>query len=603
MKVYNFFANMTIAARSLGIAGLRPLRQNSEANPLNSASRECGNIGRRFAAPPFVVFAVLLSTCASGQQPAMPNQGPTQQELSSAASDTRGWLYATHDYGDHKFVDLKQINTDNVKNLHAVCMYQAPENSTAQANPIVYRDTIYFTTQHLTVALNASDCSVRWLSKWTPKRGEAMPQNRGVAIGDGLVVRGTADGYLIALDAETGALRWEQAVADPAKGYSFTMPPLIYDDLVIIAPAGGELGIKGWVGGFRLSNGEPVWKFNTVPDPAETAAKTWGPNTAVLKTGGGAVWTPLALDTKRGLVFVPVGNPVPDVYDTDRPGENLYTNTALALDAKTGKLAWYYHPEEHSHDQHDWDLTQVGPIFSINESGHDRDVIAIAGKDAMLRLLDLDTHKLIWEKTLVHRENVNTKVTPAGVHICPGFDAGQKWNGSSYDQLNHQLVAQVIDHCSTIASGTAPPKLDPSKPNNEESQSVFVDGVNKADPWNTARGWIIAFDPNTGAVRWKYAAKKPIHAAVVTTSGNLTLTGEYTGEFLVLESRNGKLLYQFQTGGQVGAGIVTYQPAETQYIAVVTGTLVNFSNTVQATGGVVDHGGTPTIIIFAVRPQ
>jgi alcohol dehydrogenase (cytochrome c) len=177
----------------------------------------------------------------------MNSRGPTQKELDSAASDTRDWLYVTHDYADQKFVDLKQINTDNVKNLHPVCMYQAPEDSTAQANPIVYRKPIYVTTEHLTVALDATDCSVRWLSKWTPKRAEAMPQNRGVAIGDGLVVRGTADGYLIALNSETGALRWEQALADPAKGYSFTMRPLIYDGLVIIAPAGGELGLRdGW---------------------------------------------------------------------------------------------------------------------------------------------------------------------------------------------------------------------------------------------------------------------------------------------------------------------------------------------------------------------
>ncbi len=547
----------------------------------------------------FLLFGSLL-TCplSNAQTSGALGQGPTQQELDAAASDTRGWLYATHDYADQKFVDLKQINADNVKNLRPVCMYQAPENSTAQTNPIVYRNTMYITTEHLTVALDATNCSVRWLSKWTPKRGEAFPQNRGVAIGDGLVVRGTADGYLIALDSGTGALRWEQAVADPAKGYSFTMPPLIYDDLVIIAPAGGELGIKGWVGAFRLSNGESVWKFNTVPDANDPAAKTWGADLSVLKTGGGSVWTPLALDTKRGLVFVPVGNPIPTVYDAERPGKNLYTNTALALNAKTGKLAWYFHPERH--DQHDWDLTQVGPIFSISQGGQTRDVMAVCGKEAVLRLLDLDTQKVIWEKPLIKRENVEAPVTPAGVHICPGFDAGQKWNGSSYDRLNHQLVAQAIDHCSTVTSGTAPPKLDPSKPNNEESQSVFVDGVNKADPWITARGWVTAYDPNTGAVRWQYPAKKPIHAALVTTAGNLTLTGEYTGEFLALDSRNGKLLYQFQTGGQVGAGIVTYQPAETQYIAVITGTLVNFSNTVESSGGVVDHGGAPALVVFAL---
>jgi alcohol dehydrogenase (cytochrome c) len=325
-------------------------------------------------------------------------------------------------------------------------------------------------------------------------------------------VRGTADGYLIAMDAQTGAPRWEQAAADPAKGYSFTMPPLIYNDLVIIGTAGAELGIRGWVGAFRLSNGEPVWKFNTVPNPDDPAAKTWGPNVNVLKTAGGSIWTPLALDTKRGLVFVPVGNPIPTVYDADRPGRNLYTNSVLALEAKTGKLAWYYQP--YPHDQHDWDLTQVGPIFSVTVDGRPRDMMAISGKDAILRLVDLDTQKVLWEKAIINRVNATAPITPAGVHVCPGFDAGQKWSGSSYDRLNHQLVAQAIDHCSTISSGTAAPVLDPNKPNNEEAQSVFVDGASKPDPWDTAKGWIIAFDPSTGAVRWRYVAKKPIHAAV-----------------------------------------------------------------------------------------
>ena len=146
-------------------------------------ARNSGTITRQLTLS-FVLFGVLICAVAHGQEGATAGMGPTQQELDGAASNTRDWLYATHDYADQKFVDLKQINTDNVKNLRPVCMYQAPENSTAQANPVVYRNTIFLTTQHLTVALDAADCSVRWLSKWTPKRSEAMPQNRGVAIGE-----------------------------------------------------------------------------------------------------------------------------------------------------------------------------------------------------------------------------------------------------------------------------------------------------------------------------------------------------------------------------------------------------------------------------------
>jgi alcohol dehydrogenase (cytochrome c) len=158
-----------------------------------------------------------------------------------------------------------------------------------------------------------------WRSDWKPKGRETLNTQRGAAIRDGKIVRGTGDGYLIALDAKTGDLLWSRQIADPAKGYFISMPPLIVDDLVLIGPAGAEWAAKGWLGAFRLSDGTPVWKFNIVPDATEKAAKTWGNNPDVLETAGGNLWTPLSYDPAKKWIYVHGGNPAPDFYDKDRP--------------------------------------------------------------------------------------------------------------------------------------------------------------------------------------------------------------------------------------------------------------------------------------------
>ena len=568
----------------------------SNTTSSHGGRRSCGQVCGRFS-PLLIASLLCLRTGVLSYAQGTPGpdvSGPTQQQLNMAGSDTHSWLYATHDYASRKFVNLNQINTQNVNSLRPVCIYQAPEGSTAQTNPIVYNNLIYITTQHLTVALDATNCGVRWISKWKPIKTEAFPQSRGVAIKDGLVLRGTADGYLIALDAANGAARWQQSIADPAKGYSFTMPPLVYHDLVIVGTAGGELGIKGWIGAFRLKDGASVWKFNTIPDHDDPAAKTWG----TAPSAGGAIWSPLALDLRRELVFVPVGNPIPSIYDNDRPGHNLYTDTVLALHVRTGKLAWYYQPN--AHDQRDWDLTQVGPIFQVDKNGHPQDLIAVSGKDGLLRAIDLDTQQVIYETPITSRENVDTHITQAGVHTCPGFLGGQEWNGSSYDPRNQLLIAQAGDWCNMVYSATAAPVVDPKKPNNKESQSVFVAGKVVFDPWDKARGWLTAVDARTGKVCWKYRSAKPMHAAVVTTAGDLTLTGEFTGDFLALNTKTGAVLYRFPTGGEMGGGIVSYQQQNTQYIAAITGYLINVSGAAEDSGGRMDRGGTPTLIIFSL---
>src|SRR5439155_47354 len=189
-----------------------------------------------------------------------------------------------------------------------------------------------------TVAIDAATCRPRWRHTWQPQDYELWPMNRGVALEQGYVVRGTPDGYLLALDARDGTLLWARHVADPQSGETITMSPLAYGDMVVLGPAGGENGMRGWIGAFRLADGKPLWRFNTVPRPGEPGAETWA-NPAGIPQGGGAVWTPLALDPAKGELYAAVTNPAPDLAGRLRPGTNLYTNALVALDPRAHLLS------------------------------------------------------------------------------------------------------------------------------------------------------------------------------------------------------------------------------------------------------------------------
>lgn len=524
-----------------------------------------------------VAILLWLPCLASAQS------GPTQKELNDAAGSQENWLHPNHDYAAWRFVDLKQITPRNVASLRPVCIYQSRERVPAQSSPLVYNGVLYFTTMHYTVALGAADCQVRWEYLWKPKGKEPFRTNRGAAIKDGKVVRGTADGYLIVLTAQTGELLWARRIADPEQGYFLSMPPLVYEDLIVMGTAGSEWGMKGWVGAFRLENGQPVWKFNTVPDPGAPGSETWGPDPEVMQHGGGSVWTPFSFDLEKSWVYVPVGNPGPDFYDDARPGANLYTSSLLALDARSGKLQWYF--QTVPHDVHDWDLPQVSPVFRATVKDKTRDVIAASGKDGLLRLIDRDTHELLYSVPFTTRENTDVPLGDA-VRVCPGVLGGAEWNGPAYNPVSNTLFEPATDWCNVIKKDKEAPRFD---------QGLYLGGQPQLDPWEKARGRLTAFDASTGHVRWQYASSKPMLAGVTTTSAGLIFTGEFTGDVLILDAATGKILYRFNTGGPVAGGVITFELGGKQYLASVSG----FASDFFALNGA-DQGGTPTLMLFSL---
>lgn len=478
---------------------------------------------------------------------------PAQTELDHATDDAN-WLAPEHDYSGTKYAPLAQITRGNVKKLRAVCLYQVGDLENFQSMPIVYRGVMYVTTARLTIALDARTCRLRWKHEWPGQGVDNFPRNRGVAIKNGMVVRGTTDGNLIALDAVTGGLLWARQIADVAAGETFTMPPLIYDDLVVISPGVSEHGISGWVGAFRLKNGEPVWRFETIKDRT-----TWRGSDSIV-VGGASVWTPFTLDQATGTLYGATANPVPDLAGQVRLGDNLYSNSVVAWDIRTGSMRWYR--QLVPHDTHDWDLTHAGPLFSAKFGARLRNVVVTVGKDGVLRTLDRTTGEVLYETPVTRRENVDAPVTTTGTHACPGILGGVEWNGPAYNPRLGLLFVNAVDWCGTFKFS-------------EEVRHVpgrsYLGGSVDADPIDQAAGWLTAIDGATGMVRWRYRSSAPLIGGLLTSAGDLVFTGELTGDFLALDARTGAVLYRFNTGGPIGGGVISYAVDGTQFVAVMSG--------------------------------
>ena len=506
--------------------------------------------------PRLVLVALVVVTVLT--PPARADQGPTQLDLNTAASNSSDWLHANHDYGGQRFVDVTEINRRNAGSLRAACTYRIEDGNPFHSNPVVYRGVLYVTTPYSTIALDATTCRMRWRHTRKPKIRETFPHNGGVAVKSGKVIRGTRDGYLLALDAESGRVVWERVVADAAKGETFTMPPVVFENRIIVGPAGNEVPIQGWVGAFSLDNGEPLWRFHTMPRSGEPGADTWTSTGAVI--GGGAVWTPFSLDPDRALVFVPVGNPAPALNGDARPGSNLYTNSLVVLDARTGTLMWHY--QATPNDTHDWDLTQVSPLFSADVKGERRRLVTVTGKDGLLRVLDRESRERVYEVAVTRRENAEAPLTQEGVHVCPGGLGGVQRNGPAFSPRTNMLYVASVEWCGTFK------KFETVV---HTMGALYFGGAWRTDAPEQARGWLTAIDASTGAVKWRYASGRPMLAGVTTTSADVLFTGELDGHFLVLDARDGTVLFRHPVGGAMNGGVVTYQLAGKQYVAVTSG--------------------------------
>ncbi len=507
----------------------------------------------------------------------------SQDMLSRAASDGNNFLHTNGNYDQTRFYPNKQINTSNVRKLRPAWIFQTEVVETMETTPIVVNGVMYVTTAFNHVyALDAATGQQIWHYKH--KMGPVTtyccgPNNRGVAISGDRVFMGTLDAKLVALDSKTGKLLWETQIADPELGYSETMAPTVVGNKVLIGTNGGEYGIRGFVKAFDTQTGNEIWTFHTIP---EDSVGVWATHDATgrdmlrdieaekaalkkmgdpYKTLGGGVWQNPAVDLEANRVYFVVGNPSPDLDGSLRPGDNLYTDSLVAVDLETGQYVCHF--QYIAHDV--WDLDAVSPpIITQVKDGDGNMVKGVlhGGKTGHVYVHKADDCSLLrFSEAMVPQENMWVLPTKEGARMLPGANGGVEWSpmainadlGLTYAINLHQPMTYHVE----------------STPYPEGK--LWLGGAFKVIPTEEQWGNVTAVDYNTGKIRWQVKTEQPMIGGVLSTAGGLLFTGEGNGQFKAYDAETGSVLWNFQAGAGVNAPPSSYTVGGKQYIVVAAG--------------------------------
>ena len=491
------------------------------------------------------------------------------------AQETSDWPSYNRTLSSERFSMLAQIDQSNVSSLRVVCTYDTGQMTAFQSGLIQVDGALFATTEHDTISIDPNSCKENWRIR------EAFPDSylgaqRGVAIADGRVFRGAANGHVYAYDEKTGGKLWDTIIADSAAGETVPAAPITWQGLVFISNAGGDnRGVKGRMYALDAATGRIVWEFYLVPKgpkdrergphaSGSPAAASWG-NAAIEDITGGASWTSYSLDEKTGTLYVPGGNPAPDFVADMRTGENLYSGSIVALDARTGAYRTHYLLSPN--DFHDWDASSAPAIIS-SRSG--RALMVTAPKDGYLYGYDRDTGRRLYRVSLATKTNTKTPLGPKDVRFCPGTQGGSEWNGPAYDPMRDVFFTGQVDWCSTAA-------LDPASKTRSVSAgqpwtgSSQAEGFGKMDDPSRWKGWLVSTDAISGRRKWTFRAPYPVLAAVTPTSGGLVLFGDMGGTLYALDSDSGKALWSHKFDGAVAGGLITYDTGAGQKVAVTSG--------------------------------
>lgn len=518
-----------------------------------------------FAALIAGMLAIPLSACSG-----YTNHSQDTRSIAARLQDARlstEWLMYGHDYGNSRFSTLSQVNTSNVSRLVPAYVFQTGVLGSFEATPIVSGGVMYVTTAYDGVfSVDARTGDQIWGR--APLKGRFRvccgPVNRGAAIADGVLFVGQLDGVLVALDITSGNVKWATTVADNAAGYSITMAPLVYKDSVLIGVAGGEFGIRGSLSAYSLRDGKLRWRwYSTDPvhwfgsasrlrsdqgllDPA-TSEKQRKKYANSWKRGGGGIWTTPAIDSATDTIYVTTGNPWPDTDGSRRPGDNLFTDCIVALDATTGRLKWYF--QQTPHDTRDLDAASPPMLFeTLDNDGRKVHAVGEVGKTGLYYILDRRNGKLI-------RQSQDLASMSAGAHGA-GWEGGAAWSPVSLDTGLGYVITTAAQHLAPeITSGGA--KTGGSSMHNAG--------------WKTGYGTVSAVDISTGRIVWQDKFDQGIVGGSVSTAGGLTFVGEGNGYFDALETKTGIRLWHFQTGAGVNAAPIVFEVDGEEYVAVASG--------------------------------
>jgi len=508
----------------------------------------------------------------------------TQQVLDAAAGDPKNWIHPNGSYDQQRYYPGKQVTAGNVKQLKPAFVFQTAVLESMETAPIVVEGIMYLTTSFNHVyAIDAATGEEYWHYKH--KLGPLVTvccgnNNRGVAISGNTLYMGTLDAKLVALDAKSGKVLWQSELGDPEKGYSDTMAPAVVDGKVLIGTNGGEYGVRGFLKAFDAANGKLLWTFYTIPEKghegvwatkdatgrdmhrdiaAEKAALA--KDSSFYQTLGGGVWMTPAVDRKTNTVYFMVGNPSPDLFGAIRPGDNLYTDSMVAVNLADGSYKWHF--QYIAHDV--WDLDAVSPAIltrAKDASGRDADVVIHGGKTGHIYVHDRATGKLIrFSEAMIPQENMWVLPTKEGARMLPGANGGVEWSPMAVDPTTRIAYAANLHQPMTYHVEESP----------YPAGKLWLGGAFKVIPSEEQWGQLVAVNLDTGKVVWKQKTPQPLIGGVLATAGGVVFNGEANGWFKAFDSKTGQELWKYNCGAGVNAPAVSYMVNGKQYVAVAAG--------------------------------
>jgi alcohol dehydrogenase (cytochrome c) len=513
----------------------------------------------------------------AGRAPAVA-QNVTYERILDARSEPQNWLTYYGAYNGQRYSPLDQINTENVKRLAPAWIFQAGASG-IQAGATTYAfescpivvDGVMFVTgwDGMIWALDATTGEEMWrYKKETPFDVSLCcgNVNRGCAVAKGKVFMVSPNAHVIALDAETGECVWDKTYGDVRAGESATVAPLVVKNLVIVGSSGGEFGVRGHLDAFDLDSGEHAWRCYMVPKPGEPGSETWPSDGQAWARGGGNCWVTSAFDPDTNLLYVGTGNPAPDFDGGVREGDNLYTDSIVAVDVDTGQIRWHYQCTPH--DLWDYDSTMECILFEHEG----RNLLGHFDKNGYFFVVDRTDGSLVQVTPFVDRIDWGAitrdgQVTPARypdkegepVHFFPGPAGAKEWTHASYSPKTGLFYVPVQDVGATA-----------TRRRREFKESIPYWGAGVQVDADNMAGSISAFDA-TGEEKWRWRNDIPMCASTLATGGDLVFAGEPSGEFNALDARTGELLWHFYCGSGHHSSPSTFSVDGRQYIAVAVG--------------------------------
>jgi alcohol dehydrogenase (cytochrome c) len=531
---------------------------------------------------PFLLLLFSLIPCSLCAQ-------VSSDRLLHTSSEPQNWLTYSGSYMSQRYSPLQQISLANVKNLELKWVFQAQSLQKFETTPLVVDGIMYITQAPDDIlALDPKTGRAFWLYHYAPSpdvRPCCGQVNRGVAIlGDTLFMT-TIDAHLVAVDAKNGHPLWNIKLAEPASGYAMTVAPLVIKDKVVIGMAGAEYGIRGFISAYDAQTGKESWRFYTTAGPGEIGNETWrGDDWA---RGGASIWTTGSYDPDLNLTYWGIGNPGPDYNSAMRPGDNLFSDSVVALDADTGKLKWYF--QFTPHDVHDYDSTQVPVLVDTNWNGSPRKLMLWGNRNGFFYVLDRTTGKFLLGRPFVKvnwasglDETGRPIVTPPapGTPTYPGTQGGTNWYSPSYSPHtglfyipSWQEYAAIFNQVPVQfreGQNFGGGNITPTIPGNQNP------GLSRQGPINTytdavGHGAVVAIDPSTGEKKWSFDMYDVTTSGILTTASDLLFVGGREGYFQALNAKSGVLLWKESLGGEIAAGPMSFEVDGKQYIVIASG--------------------------------